>query len=85
MNLFTKQKDSQTSKLKLWYQRGKVGGGINWTFGIYIYTLLYLKEIKKKDLLNSTANSPQYSLTTYMGKEPKKDAFYNVLLLSAIQ
>ena len=50
-----------------------------------LYTLLYLKEIKKKDLLNSTANSPQYSLTTYMGKEPKKDAFYNVLLLSAIQ
>ena len=43
MNLFTKQKDSQTSKTNLLYQRGKVGGGINWMFGIDIYTLLYLK------------------------------------------
>ena len=64
MNLFTKQKDSQTSKLKLWYQRGKVGGGINWTFGIYIYTLLYLKEITYNDLLYSSGNSTWYSVVT---------------------
>ena len=25
------------------YQRGKVGGGLNWEIGIDIYTLLYIK------------------------------------------
>ena len=42
MNLFTKQ-THRLQKTNLWYQRGKVGGGIKWTFGIDIYTLLYLK------------------------------------------
>ena len=39
-------------------------GGLNWEFGIDMYTLLYLKRITNKDLLNSTGNSAQQSITT---------------------
>ena len=38
--------------------------GRDWEFGTEIYTLLYLKEITSKDLLNSTGNSVQYSIVT---------------------
>ena len=31
--------------------RGKRGRGINWEFGIDIYTLLYMKKIINKNLL----------------------------------
>ena len=40
------------------------GKGIDWKFGIDMYTLLYLKEITHKDLLYSTGNSAQYSVIT---------------------
>ena len=40
------------------------GGGVDWEFGIDMYTLLYLKEITNKDLLYSTGNSAQYSVIT---------------------
>ena len=43
MNLFTKQKDSQTYKINLWLPGGRVGGGIEWEFGIDMYTQLYFK------------------------------------------
>ena len=43
---------------------GGVGGGIDWEFGIDMYTLLYLKWITNKDLLYSTGNSAQYSVIT---------------------
>ena len=49
--------------------KGEMRGGINYKFGINIYTLLYIKQITKKDLLYSTGNSTQYSVITYMGKE----------------
>ena len=35
-------------------------------------SLLYIKEITSQNLLNSSGNFTQYSLMTYMGKEPKK-------------
>ena len=44
-------------------------GGINWEFGIDVYTLLYITHITNKDLLYSTGNSTEYSVMTYMGKE----------------
>ena len=44
-------------------------GGINWEFGINIYTLLYIKEINNKDLLYSTGNYIQYLVIAYNGKE----------------
>jgi len=55
MTLFTKQK--QTHRLREWtygYQHSRVGEGIVREFGIYIYTLLYLKWRAKKDSLYST-------------------------------
>ena len=38
----------------------------------HIYTTIY-KQITNKDLLYSSGNSSQYSVMTYMGKEPKKE------------
>ena len=32
-------------------------GGINWQIGIDIYTLLYIRQITNKDLLNNTGNA----------------------------
>ena len=65
VNLFTKQKQIHRLRKQTYgYQRGKVGGGINWESGIDIYTLLYLKQITNKDLLYSTGNSAQYSVIT---------------------
>ena len=40
------------------------GKGIVREFGRNMYTLLYVKWITKKDLLYSTWNSAQYSVTT---------------------
>ena len=37
-----------------------------------ISTLLYIKEITKKDLLCSTRSFTQYFVMTYMGKESKR-------------
>ena len=48
-------------------------GRINWEIGIDMYTLLYIKHITNKNLLYSTQNPTQYSIMTYMGKEPKKE------------
>ena len=42
---------------------GEVGGIVR-EFGIDMSTLLYLKWITNKDLLYSTGNSAQYSVTT---------------------
>ena len=77
MNLFTKQKQSHRCKKQTYgYQAGKVGEGINWEIGIDIHTLLYIKQLTKKDLLYSTGNSTQYSVMTYMGKESNKEWIY---------
>ena len=60
------------------YQKGKVGrrGGINQEFVINIYTLLYIKQISNKDLLQNTGNYIQYLIVTYSGKEFEKEYLY---------
>ena len=50
--------------------------GLGWEFGIDIFTLLYLKQITNKDLLNSTGNSAQCSVKTYIGKEFEKEEIH---------
>ena len=56
------------------------GEQINWEIGIDIYTLLYVKQIIKKDLLHSTGNSTQYSVMTCIEKEfLKRVAMYMCL------
>ena len=77
MNLFTKQKQSHRCRKRTYgYQGGEGGGGINWEIGTDIYTLLYIRQVVNKDLLYSTGNSTQYSIITYMGKEPDKEWIY---------
>ena len=65
MNLSTEQKQThrhreQTCACQRWWGRR----GMDWEFGIDMYTLLYLKWITNKDLLYSTGNSAQYYVTT---------------------
>ena len=66
MKLFTKQTDLQTERMNLWLPGGRVGGGGRTVreFGTDTYTLVYLKWITNRDLLNSTGNSAQYYVTT---------------------
>ena len=76
MNLFTKQKYTHRHRKQTYgYQRGNTGR-INQEFGIYMYTLLYIKQITKKDLLYSTGNYTQYLVITYNGKESEKEFIY---------
>ena len=51
-------------RTNLWLQGEGLWGGIVREFGIYMYTLLYLKWKTNKDLLDSTGNAAQYSLIT---------------------
>ena len=39
-------------------------------------TLLGVKQITNQDLLYSAGNTTQYSVITYMGKEPEKNQIY---------
>ena len=64
MNLFTKQ--SHRYRKQAYGYQGETGGGINWETGINICTLLYIRQITNKDLLNIGS---QNSVMTYMGKE----------------
>ena len=42
--IYKTETDSQTSKTNLWLPKGKRGGGgVDWEFGIDMYTLVYLK------------------------------------------
>ena len=58
--IYKAETDSQTQRMNLWLQRGRVWGGIVREFGNDIYTILYLKWITNKDLLYSAGNSAQY-------------------------
>ena len=40
---------------------------------LYYTTLLYIKQVKNKDLLYSTGNSTQNLITIYNGKESEKE------------
>ena len=66
MNLFTKPKNrsrlTDLEKELVEKEPGRrVGKG---DIGIDTYTLLYLKEVTKKDLLYNTGKSSQYSIIT---------------------
>ena len=51
-------------------------GGANYRFKVSRYTLLYIKQINSKVLLNSTGNYIQYLVITYNGKESEKEYIY---------
>ena len=70
MNLSTKQKQTPDTENKLMItQTERIKKGINQEFGIKRYILLYIKQIKNKDLLYSTGNYIQYLTVIYCGKE----------------
>ena len=71
MNLFTKQNRFTDIEDKFMVTKGK------WEeFGVNINILLYINYINSKDVQNSTGNSTQYSITTYMRKESEKEQIY---------
>ena len=52
-------------------------GVLEWgAIAFSIYTLLYIKETVKKDLLHSIGNSTLYFVVTYTGKESEKEWIY---------
>ena len=53
--------------MNLWLLAERLGIGIDWEFGMDLYTLLYLKQITKKDLRYSTGNSVQCYLAAWVG------------------
>ena len=72
MKSWTKQKQSRKSRKQTYGYQGVSGWGeVNWEIGMDIYTLLYIKQVTNKDLLQSTGNSTQCSVITYMGKGSK--------------
>ena len=71
MNIFTKQKDTQTWKTNLWLPKGKVEGKINKECGINRYILLYVKQINM-EVLYSTGNYIQYLVIISNVKESEK-------------
>ena len=65
MNFFTKPYRLTDLENEFMVTRGEGWGkGIDWEFGMDMYTLLYLKWVTNKDLLNSTGNSAQYYVKT---------------------
>ena len=62
MNL---QKETHRIREELMLTRGKkIEGGIDWEFGVDMYTSLYLKQIANKGLIYSTRSSAPYSVIT---------------------
>ena len=74
-NLFIKWKEAQRFGNQTYgYQRGNLGGRMDWEVGIGRYTLLYYtKSIGKEVLLYSSGKSIQYYVIAYMGKELEKE------------
>ena len=56
-------------------------GGMDWDYGIGIYTLLYTKLMGTKELLYYKGRSIQYSVIANMGKESEKEWIYVEFLL----
>ena len=70
MNLFIKQKQIHRQKKNIVTTEGKGGEGEIGNLG---YTLLYVKQINNKHLLNSTGNYIQYLVITYSRKGPERE------------
>ena len=73
MNLFIKQKQTHKENKFMVTKGGQGKGGVNQEFGINTYTLLSIKQITNKDLLDSTRNYTQYLVMIYKRKESGKE------------
>ena len=84
MKLFEKQKQSHRYRKQTYgYQRIR-GEGIDWEIKIDIYILPSIKQITNKNLLNSTANSTQYSAMAYMGKNLTMSGYICIRMVSLL-
>ena len=70
--MYKTETDPQTQKANLQLPKWKGGVGINQEVEINIDTLLCIKQVTNKDLLNSTGNYTQYFIISYKGKESEK-------------
>ena len=79
MNLYTKQIDPQAQKTNFQIPKRKGEKSLSVimltysvymliTYGINIYTLVFIKQITNKDLLYSRGSSTKYFEMTYKGK-----------------
>ena len=72
VELFMKQKKTQTQKIRFWLPKGReVSGGTNYEFRISRYKLLYMKQMKTK-FDCCTGNYAQYPIINCNGNEYKK-------------
>ena len=68
--IYKKETDSETLENKPMVTKDEGGGGmINQEFEINIHSLLYIKYITNKNLLNGTENYTQYFAIICKGKE----------------
>ena len=76
MDLFTKQKYSQTQETNLRLPKGKVGG-INQEFGINKLLSIYIKQINNKQGPSVQHREYiQHLVITYDGKKSEKEKIY---------
>ena len=61
---------------------GRMGEGTVREFGINMYTLLYLKWLTNKDLLDSTGNPAQCCVAAWMGGEFGEEWIHGYVWLS---
>ena len=67
--IYKTETESQIQRMKLWLTKGKGGKeGINKEFGISRYKILYIKQIKSKDLLYNTGAQSQHAGINHSGK-----------------
>ena len=63
--IYERETDLQSQKMKLWL----LGEARDWEFGIDMYTVLYLKQITNKDLLQSTVGTLLNIYNNLVGKK----------------
>ena len=71
---YLKNRNRLTDFEKFMITKGdRSGGGMDWGVAIGIFTLWYMEELTKGDLLYSTGNTTQYPGIIYMGGESEKE------------
>ena len=68
-----------TCRKQAYGYQGERRGGIKWETGIEINTLLYIKQITNKNLLNRKEDSIQHSVMSYMGMEFLTEWIYMIM------
>ena len=59
--------------MNLWLLEGRIPGGRDGECGKDMSTLLYLKQITNKDLVQSTGNSAQCYVAAWMGADFREE------------